>query len=75
MALKALNLPSLRERVLALTEDQLVEFARARAMREADSSAFAGIPLDEESFYESFLALYRTWREEAPKALPKRLSE
>ena len=71
MALKALKLPSLRERVLGLSEDELLEYARARAARTALSSAFEGIPLDEEALYEGYLALYRSWREGTPNALPE----
>jgi hypothetical protein len=65
MALEAWNLPTLWERVVALSEEELVEFARARAIQEADSSAFEGIPLDVESLNQRFLALYRRWRQEA----------
>ena len=71
MAGEALNWPTFRERVLALTEDELVEFARANAIHEADSSAFEGIPLEVESLSARYLALYRRWREEASCTPPE----
>jgi hypothetical protein len=65
MALERRNWRTLEEIVCSLSEEELIDFSRARAQRESDSSSYEGIPLDTEELFRQYLELYRRWRTES----------
>ena len=68
MALEGRNWRNLEEIVCSISEEELLNFARARAQREADSSAYEGIELDADALFRAYLNLYRKWRTEVTPA-------
>jgi hypothetical protein len=67
MALEGRNWRTLEEIVCSISEEGLIEFARARAQREADSCAYEGIELDADALFRAYLNLYRKWRTEVAR--------
>jgi hypothetical protein len=65
MALERRNWRTVEEIVCSLSEEELIDFSRARAQRESDSSSYEGIPLDTEELFRQYLEVYRRWRTEA----------
>lgn len=63
-AFKRSNWRTLEEIVCSMSGEDLIDFARARAQRESDSSSYEGIPLDAEELFRDYLKLYRKWRAE-----------
>ena len=57
------TLPSLNEQILAMREDELVQFAKSRALSWADSSRMEGLVIDQDLLETQILADYRRLRE------------
>jgi hypothetical protein len=62
MVPKGINCPTLRERVLAFSEEELLRFARQEASASAASSLMEGVPLDAEELFSRLVQRYRAWR-------------
>ena len=53
---------TLNDRVLAMSEAELVAFAEMNAVRDCESSEMEGIPLDRGVLKAALLVLFRGWR-------------
>lgn len=57
-----LNIPTLHERILTMTDEELERLARSEALAMSDSSRLEGLTLDQEQIRNALLAGYKAIR-------------